>query len=296
MTAYNREAFIAQAMESVLGSSMNDFELIVVDDASTDSTFQTASAIAKRDSRVRLFRNDANLGDYPNRNRAAGYATGKYLKYLDSDDVIYPYGLEVMCRCIEAFPDACLAISAVPDSATPYPVRLSPREAYLEHFGGLDTFARAPGSTIVRKSDFDAAGGFSGRRQVGDHELWLKLARRKPVVKMPSDLVWDRKVDGQEKSSATDAQRAVMHDEVRVAALMADDCPLTESERHEALSVIENHRARYFWTLIRNGSGVGAAQYYRKALNIPATTIAKVAMRRARSAGFAVGQTWARPS
>jgi hypothetical protein len=113
---------------------------------------------------------------------------------------------------------------------------------------------------------------------------------------MPSDLVWDRKLDGQEKSADSDAQRAVMHDEVRVAALAAGDCPLNESERREALALIETHRARYFWTLIRNGSGIAAAQYYRRALSIPAAAIARVAVGRARAVGFDSGHTASRSS
>ena len=49
-----------------------------------------------------------NLGDYPNRNKAASYAKGKYIKYLDADDLIYPHGLEVMVHTMEQFPKAGL--------------------------------------------------------------------------------------------------------------------------------------------------------------------------------------------
>ncbi|HEV2714429.1 MAG TPA: glycosyltransferase family A protein, partial [Terriglobales bacterium] len=89
MTAYNREKYIAEAIESVLASNFKDFELIIVDDCSKDRTAEIARRYTS-DSRVQVHVNEKNLGDYPNRNRAASLARGKYLKYLDSDDVIYP--------------------------------------------------------------------------------------------------------------------------------------------------------------------------------------------------------------
>src|SRR6185369_13268101 len=69
MTAYNREKYVAAAIESVLAQRFTDFELIVVDDRSSDRTLEIAKEYEARDSRVRVFANERNLGDYPNRNR-----------------------------------------------------------------------------------------------------------------------------------------------------------------------------------------------------------------------------------
>jgi len=96
MTAYNRERYIAEAIESVLRSSYDELELIVVDDGSSDGTRAVAERYAAIDRRARVYVNDVNLGDYPNRNRAASYARGVYLKYVDSDDVLYPHAIAVM--------------------------------------------------------------------------------------------------------------------------------------------------------------------------------------------------------
>src|SRR5260370_37746092 len=87
MTAYNREKYIAQAIESVLASTYTNFELIIVDDRSTDYSVEIARGYERKDKRVRVHVNEKNLGDYPNRNKAASYAVGKYIRYLDSDDV-----------------------------------------------------------------------------------------------------------------------------------------------------------------------------------------------------------------
>jgi glycosyltransferase involved in cell wall biosynthesis len=76
MTAFNREEYIAEAIESVLGQTLADFELIISDDCSTDRTLEIANAFARRDGRIRVLRNASNLGDYPNRRCAAALARG----------------------------------------------------------------------------------------------------------------------------------------------------------------------------------------------------------------------------
>jgi glycosyltransferase involved in cell wall biosynthesis len=83
MTSYNRQDYIAEAIESVLNSKYQNFELIIVDDGSKDQTVKIAQEFAEKDKRIRLYINEKNLGDYGNRNKAASYATGKYIKYLD---------------------------------------------------------------------------------------------------------------------------------------------------------------------------------------------------------------------
>ena len=93
MTSYNHEQYIGAAIESVLASTFADFELIVVDDCSLDQTAALAHQYARTDRRIHVVTNDKNLGDYPNRNQAASYATGTYLKYLDADDLLYPHSL-----------------------------------------------------------------------------------------------------------------------------------------------------------------------------------------------------------
>src|SRR5688572_29970543 len=88
MTAYNREKYIRDAIQSVLNSGYNNFELIIADDGSTDNTASIAREYAAQDTRIQFVENEQNLGDYANRNKVASMARGKYLKYVDSDDTI----------------------------------------------------------------------------------------------------------------------------------------------------------------------------------------------------------------
>ena len=71
MTSYNRQDYIAAAIESVLASSLENFELIIVDDRSSDDTLSIARKYEQRDARIKVYLNEKNLGDYPNRNKAA---------------------------------------------------------------------------------------------------------------------------------------------------------------------------------------------------------------------------------
>lgn len=244
MTAYNREKYIEEAISSVLNSSFRDFELIIVDDSSSDSTLEIAEHFASQDSRIRIFRNERNLGDYPNRNRAAKYATGKYLKYLDSDNVIYPFGLEVMLNCMEQFPEAGYGLSSESDPQRPFPVCASPREAYLDNFfGSFGYFGRAPDSSIIRRSAFESVGGFTGKNLIGDLELWMRLSQRFPVVKMPAYLGWDRVHEDQQKN-IDPLGYSSLRDEIRNSYLWSPDCPLSQEEVRSAIRIKKNRQRK----------------------------------------------------
>lgn len=280
MTAYNREHYIAAAIEAVLRSTFVDFELIVVDDGSSDGTLAVARHYAATDPRVRVYANETNVGDYPNRNRAASYARGTYVKYVDSDDVIYPHGLDVMVRCMEAFPSAGFGLSEWAFADVPHPRLLRPLESYTEHFLTRDLFGRAPGSAIIRRTAFEAVGGFSGRRQVGDHELWLTLARRFELVTMPTDLVWDRSHGQQEKAYDSPGQKDAQHHEIALAALAAPDCPLDTSARRLAERRLTESRARNLVAILLGRGGIREAWRYRAESGLPFADAARYVVSR----------------
>lgn len=201
MTTYNRERYVREAIDSVLQSSFQNFELIVVDDGSSDQTVPIVQAMAADDERIKLHINPSNLGDYPNRNQAASHAKGKYLKYVDADDLIYPWGLQVLWDSMEKFPDAGWGLcSLAQDRSRIFPFELSPTEAYRYHYLGPRLFHKAPLSSIIRKTLFDEVGGFEPHRMVGDFEMWHRLAKVSSVVLMPHGMVWYRFHDQQESN------------------------------------------------------------------------------------------------
>ena len=101
MPAYNSALFVEEAITSVLAQSFTDFELIVIDDCSQDNTACIVSEFAERDARVRLVRNNKNMGVAQTRNRGLELFRGKYVALLDSDDYWKPQMLEKMLALAE---------------------------------------------------------------------------------------------------------------------------------------------------------------------------------------------------
>ena len=204
MTTYNRERYLGIAIESVLNSTFRDFELIIVDDGSKDQTVEIASSYAAKDNRIRFYQNEKNLGDYPNRNKAASYAKGKYIKYVDADDMIYPHGLASMLYYMEQpmLETAAIGIFGLrQDDVQPYPLLLSPQETIKRHYvDRVFTLGAAPLSTIIRREIFEKENGFRNERMVGDYECWSRLALKYPIAILPVNGCWYRKHDAQESN------------------------------------------------------------------------------------------------
>ena len=198
-TVYNRDKYLAACIDSVLASGYKDWELIIVDDVSSDGSVAIAKSYEQKDARIKVYVNQTNLGDYPNRNKAASYAKGKYIKYLDADDIIYPRGLEVMVHTMEQFPKAGLGISQkVVEDVKPYPFVMQPKETFRREFLMRGVLGLGPTGTIIRRDVFEKLGGFTGTRYIGDTELWYKIALAYPVVKMEDELIFWRQHDQQQ--------------------------------------------------------------------------------------------------
>ncbi len=99
LPAYNVEEYITEAIESVLAQSFSDFELIVVDDCSTDQTVEKIKEIG--DSRIRLFINEENRGISYSLNRAISEAKGEYFARMDGDDICMPERFQVQYEYIK---------------------------------------------------------------------------------------------------------------------------------------------------------------------------------------------------
>ncbi len=107
MPAYNAEAFIAEAIESILGQTFREFELIVSDDGSTDGTVGIALRFAALDSRVRVLRN-AHLGVAQNGNLCLDAARYGWVARMDADDVALPHRLARLLDAARAEPEVLL--------------------------------------------------------------------------------------------------------------------------------------------------------------------------------------------
>lgn len=235
MTSYNREQYIEPAIQSVLASTYKNFELLFCDDRSSERNVEIARKYEKIDSRVKVFVNDINLGDYPNRNQVASYAKGKYLKYVDSDDLIYPWGLELMVNMMEKFPEAGFGICSLnQDKEKIFPFCLEPEAAYKYHYLGPGLFHKAPLSTIIRRDIFEAVGGFKPLRMVGDYEMWHRLAQSYSIVLMPHGMVWYRTHNAQELNNYKKFRDKYF--EIKMEYLQSASTPLSSVDKKLAIN------------------------------------------------------------
>ena len=250
VTVHNRERWLGACLDSILASTWQDFEVIVVDDQSGDGSLALAESFAARDARVRVFRNERNLGDYPNRRRAAELATGRFLKYVDSDDLIYRHSLAIMVEAMEAHPEAALGLAhSEPEADQPYPWCLTPADAWRRQFLGRGCLSCGPTGAIIGRERFFDVGGFRDWGVLNDTDLWQRMAARWPVVLLPPGLVWWRRHEGQEFTR--DDAASVYRERgfaLTMQALASPECPLTPYERTLAVRRARQHHARRLWS------------------------------------------------
>ena len=255
MTVYNREQYISEAIESVINSTYQNWELIIVDDQSKDNSVAIAKTFENEDSRIRVYINDKNLGDYPNRNKAASYAKGKYLKYVDADDMIYSYGLEQLVCYMEQFPDAGYGLCSLSqDKNQIFPFQLSPNAAYRRHYiDKLSLFHKAPLSAIIKTSAFKVLNGFTGKQHLGDFELWHLLSQKFPVVLMPHGIVWYREHDDQQMNdNRTNPFVPFKYLLIAEQLLNSSECPI--KDKNKVLEDLKKKKAKVILSSVKHHS------------------------------------------
>jgi glycosyltransferase involved in cell wall biosynthesis len=259
VTVYNREKYVGACLKSVLGSTFADFEVIVVDDGSTDRSLDVAKRFAS-DSRVKVFENERNLGDYRNRNRAASLARGRYLKFLDADDLIYRSTLETMMDAMKQFPDAGLGLSwSVIDPPFPYPFASTPREVYRNHYLGRSPLGVGPSASIIKRDAFEKMGGFKPVRFIGDSDLWLRMCEEFPLVSFQPALVWWRQHPDQQMAS-----EMLQHDVLGLrqdmeVSYLEESKHLSTQEKAVALQALRSRYARRLIRLALRENNISAA-------------------------------------
>jgi len=173
---YNRWPMIREAVESVLGQGYRSFEVIVVDDGSTDDTTER---LEKYGSRVRVLSRQKS-GVAAARNYGASIAKGRYVAFLDSDDLWLPQKLETQTMFMEQHPE--VKICQTEEIWIRRGLRVNPRLKHAKPSG--DIFRRSlelclvsPSAVMMTKDLFDQFGGFDESFPVcEDYDLWLRIA------------------------------------------------------------------------------------------------------------------------
>jgi glycosyltransferase involved in cell wall biosynthesis len=180
ITSYNRGKYISQAIESVINSSFQNFELIISDDCSKDHSYEIACEYAKSDERIKVHRNEINIGDYPNRILSIERSNGDWIKFVDCDDYISPNCLQEML----SFAKLSKAQFGICAPRITENKLLDSKEAissgFLNYFG--------PTGSFFSKKKYQELGGFVNRITVSDWHMWHRFAMDGPIMIFPERL------------------------------------------------------------------------------------------------------------
>ncbi|MEO8034198.1 MAG: glycosyltransferase family A protein [Acidobacteriota bacterium] len=190
MPVFNRERFIDEAVRSVVGQDFSDFELLIVDDGSTDRTPEILSQWAQRDPRIVVITSPRNQGIPAALNLGLRNARAPYVARLDSDDVMMPGRISAQAAVLDALPEVVLVASQYEtmDGEGNYLDTWrgdEPHEVvtYLLNFYNI---VGGGGQVMFRRSEVLAMGGYSlDYPSSEDYDLWVRLLRRGRILTLP---------------------------------------------------------------------------------------------------------------
>jgi hypothetical protein len=178
---FNAEAYLAAALESVLGQTRSDLELIAVDDGSEDGSLEVLERFARSDRRIRVLTNDQNLGLSASRNRGWRLARTPYIAFLDADDVALPDRLARQLEFLDAHPSVAAVGGTVITidgsgrriSTVRYPPgNRAIQSRLLQHWCPI-----CQSALTMRRAALEAVGGYRFRC-VEDYDFLLRLSER----------------------------------------------------------------------------------------------------------------------
>ncbi|MCX6210389.1 MAG: glycosyltransferase [Bacteroidetes bacterium] len=177
--AYNSQRFIHQTIKSVLSQSYTNFEYIIIDDCSTDETWNIIQQY--KDERIIAIRNDKNLTEYKNRNKAISLAKGEYIVFVDGDDIALNRGIELAVTEIELYKNCGFAIVKTENPKFIGPLEINSKDGYnLEYFGG--GFLNSSLANNIFKTSFLKEIFFDESYANADTYLRLRLLKKTNVL------------------------------------------------------------------------------------------------------------------
>jgi glycosyltransferase involved in cell wall biosynthesis len=184
---YNKDNFVDNTIKSVLGQSFTDFELIIINDGSTDNS--EAKVLQFDDSRIRYF-SKKNEGVAATRNFGIEKAASGYISFLDADDYWYPEFLEVMHDHIVKLPEQKVFSCAITieTDASSFPAQYSIEKTgdyeIVDYFdASMKKSVLWTSGVVIHQSVFKEVGAFDPMVKKGeDTELWIRIGLRFPIV------------------------------------------------------------------------------------------------------------------
>jgi len=183
MPVYNAEAYLKDAIESILNQTFTNFELIIVDDASIDNSYEIINEYSKKDERIVVLRNEVNLGIAKTRTKGTKYAKGKYIAVADADDISILTRLEKQYNYLEKHND-CGVVGGFIESFNSNTGKILGVREYYEDDTNLRKrlFLYCPiaqGVCMIRREVFDNIGYYDSKYPLAeDLDLWFRIGMK----------------------------------------------------------------------------------------------------------------------
>lgn len=191
MPVFNGERYLRQAVVSILGQTLRDFELLIADDGSTDETSAILTAIEREDARIRVERNEANIGIARSTNKLFGLAQGEYINRHDADDVSLPERFEQQVAFLDANPEIGLVssqVTVIDDEGRPLELGMysGPGDNGTLQQQLLSRCPLCQTSVMFRRRLLDTVGVYNEALEPAeDYDLWLRLAEVTRFARLP---------------------------------------------------------------------------------------------------------------
>ena len=201
MSVFNGQAFLSEAIESILGQTFRDFELLVVDDGSTDRTADILAGYASRDGRLRVLRHE-NKGLATSLNIGINLAKGGYIARMDADDAAMPHRLKEQVDFMERHPEVgVLGGAAELINATGHVIHTTRPPLEDSEIRSLMLRCCNPilhPTVVMRKEVALVSGGYrKAALDAEDYDLWLRMSERSRLANLGKPLLRYRIHSGQ---------------------------------------------------------------------------------------------------
>lgn len=194
MAVYNNMPFLPISVESILRQSFRDFELIIIDDGSTDGGGEWLEEVVRKDSRIRLKRRE-NRGLTKSLNEGCALARGEFIARMDGDDISYPKRFERQMGFLSSRPEVTVLgsyVRYINENGRPLFIRNFPTEHSQIVFCNLTnwgSFLMHP-SVLMRKTAFINAGGYDESfLKSQDYDLWFRIQQHGELANLPEVLL-----------------------------------------------------------------------------------------------------------
>jgi glycosyltransferase involved in cell wall biosynthesis len=201
MSVYNGERFLINSVESILEQTFPDFEFLIIDDGSTDSTWEILEKYADKEARIILVRNEKNIGLTRSLNKGLALARGEYLARQDADDISLPQRLEMQVKFLDAHPEVSLVgtgMEIIDENGKILALHQPPTDHESIAAELLIKNNSVGHSTVMARLDIlKELRGYNERLPYAqDYDLWWRLCRKRKIANLPEILVKWRDTPG----------------------------------------------------------------------------------------------------